>query len=127
MSYIENIHTKDERSGKLDSLIEINKSYELNEIAERLVPSCLESVCDVFVPKESKTKARVVDLLSGMAGVFKIIKIANDRPVFLIQNHFDWEVATGFFFFIGTHEEVRQKLLKLTEERYNLKKNTLSY
>jgi hypothetical protein len=127
MSYVENVNyigAQDKVDGAVD---QINRSEELDDLAKQIIASYLQESCDVFFLKESKTKARVVDLLSGMAGAYKLIQTAKGRPVFIVQDNHSWENCSGFYFFIGTYQEIRQKLLELSQDSHKLRKNSYYY
>lgn len=124
MSYIENTFylgmDHETEQGECDL---INQSSMLDALAQKLRPSVLQGASDVYLPMETKSKARMVDLLSGLSAIYKLVRQAHNSPVFIVQHHSSWESADGFYFFIGTQEEIKQKLLKLSEDRYNLVEN----
>lgn len=124
MSFVENTnYLANKQSDEQGDPFSINQSSELNEIAEKLIGRVLEDTCECYIPKETKEKARIVDNISSITATFRLIKRANNRPVFLVMNHYSVEGTDGFFFFIGTQQEIKAKLIKLCQEQFNLKKN----
>lgn len=122
MSYVDNLNETDD-----EVFSSINHSLVLNTLAKEIVSDYLKDACDVYIPRETKSKARTIDLVSGIAGAFKLIKMADGKPVYLVQEHYSWEYANGFYFFIGTHDQIEQKLLELSKNSHMLKKNRYSY
>lgn len=113
MSHIENI------AEEMDSCAMINHATDLDDLAAKLNTTCLLEISYVFITKESKSKARMVDLLSSMAGMYKLVKLAGISPIYVLQDHYDWEKSSGFYFVIGMHEEIKHRLLKLYEDKHN--------
>lgn len=105
----------------------INCSLELDNLAEKITSGALQDICDAYVPRETKSKARLIDLLSAISAAFKLINLSRGRPVFLVQEHYNWESASGFYFFIGTLEEVKQKLTQTMSIDWKLKKSGYVY
>jgi hypothetical protein len=125
MSYIENtfyISSKDEDKTGLTMMI--NQSDELDDLAEKLVESTLHENAKFIVTKSGSSKARFVDLINAVTATYAIIQQANGRPVFLVKDHY--ENPTGYYFFIGSHDEIKQKLQELSRVECNLKKNRYS-
>lgn len=102
----------------------INQSSRLDELARKLRPDVLQKAAQAFLPRESKSKARLVDLLSAVSCVYYLVHLAvvNNSPVFLVQHHYDWDQAEGYYFFVGTQQQIEQKLLELSQDRDNLVK-----
>lgn len=125
MSLVQNTnYLGDNDKMELGHLGMINQSSTLDELAQKLRPDALQDASHVFIPKETRAKSRMVDLLSAIAAGYKLMCDAVSSPVFLIQHDYDWERAEGYYFFIGTQEEIKQKLLKLSEDRDNLIENS---
>jgi hypothetical protein len=125
MSHVENTNYlgKDD-ADQLGDMGAINQSSRLDDLASKLRPSVLQDASFVFIPKETKTKSRMVDLLSAIAAGYKLMVHAVTSPVFLVQHHYDWERAEGYYFFIGTQQEIERKLLELSQDRDNLVENS---
>ena len=117
--YIEYINDVNEQNNeKLDC---INTSDELNEIANKLLLSLVQSVADYCIGKDSGRKKPLYDeFLNGLMILFSLLK--QNKPVYLINNNYDLVECSSFCFFIGTHDEIKNKLEKLYEDRYNRKK-----
>jgi hypothetical protein len=124
MSYTENTNYVSEKDGQGPDYNMINRSSELDDLAAKLRPSVLQDASHVFIPRETKSKSRMVDLLSAIAAVYKLVRLAHATPVFLVQHHYDWERAEGYYFFIGTQQEIERKLLELSQDRDNLTENS---
>lgn len=123
MSLVENTNYISKEDGQVDYNM-INRSSELDDLAEKLLPTALQNAADVFIPRETKSKSRMVDLLSAIAAVYKLVRLAHSTPVFLVQHHYDWEYAEGYYFFIGPEHEIQRKLQELSQDRSNLVENS---
>jgi hypothetical protein len=120
--FIDNNHyigKDDVHEGKAD---QINVSHELDTLSEKLNDGCLASnaFC-VIRNEEKKKKAHMYHLISAVNAVFWLIKAANNRPIFMLMDNYSCENTQGFYFFIGQHDEIKEKLIKLADERSNLK------
>lgn len=123
MSHIENTNYVCKDAPDADYLA-INQSSTLDDLAAKIIPSYIQDICDVHVPKEGKSKARIAELLSVMAGVYKLLKSNGPHaPVFLVMDDYNPEHASGFYFFHGTEQEILEKLQKVAEDRYKLREN----
>ena len=129
MNSVENTNyvSKDQTNYTEESVDIINHSLELDNLAEKISSLALQDICDAYVPRETKSKARSIDLLSAISAAFKLINLSRGRPVFLVQEHYSWESASGFYFFIGTLEEVKQKLTQIMSIDWKLKKSGYGY
>jgi hypothetical protein len=114
--YIDDNHTHEGRADQ------INESVVLNGLASKLASSVLENAAFSFILREKdKTKPRYDGLISAICAVFHLMKNANNKPIFLITDSYSSELVTGFYFFIGHFDEVKNKLEKLAEDPENLK------
>src|SRR5574339_210211 len=128
MSYIENtfyISKKDENKNGLT--MSINQSDELDDLAENLTESTLSQNANFVITKTGNTKARHVDVVNAFTACYAVIQQASGRTVYLVRDHYDNDVASGFYIFIGSHEEIKQKLQELSQDEWNKKKNRYSY
>jgi hypothetical protein len=128
MSYVENTNylSKDDTT-EMGRLSIINQSSLLDDLAGKIRPDVLKDAAHVFISKESKTKSRMVDLLSAISAVYMLMRNVGNSPVFLVQHHYDWEQAEGYYFFIGTQQEIERKLLELSQDRDNLTQKSRGY
>lgn len=125
MSHVENTnYLTSVETDKTGRSMYINQSSTLDDLAQKLLPRVLQNAAFAFIPRESKTKSRLVDLLSAISAAYALIRASGDRPVFLVQHHYDWDQAEGYYFFIGTQQEIAQKLLELSQDRDNLVQNS---
>lgn len=117
--YIENtnyLSKEDIAKGDEGSSYQINRSSELDELAGKLSDDTLRDNCETFLPKSENNKARMSDLLNGMCMMFNLMRRANFQPIFLVMRQWDWRTVNGFYFFIGTHQHIKARLLKLIED-----------
>jgi hypothetical protein len=125
MEFIENnnyIGADDVEDGKSE---QINTSHQLDTIARKLRHGTLSSVAFMSIGKdEDKKKPKFCHLITAINTVYALIKASNNMPIFMISDgNYDWEDSHGFYFFIGHHEDIKNKLLKLCEDSINLKDN----
>ena len=106
-----------------ESVFMVNQSTELDKIAEKLEPFALQEVCPTFLEKESYNKVRFNDMLSAICLLFNLLKTSGNKPVYLVKDSFEWETASGYYFFVGTEDEISKKLHILLEDSGNRKKN----
>lgn len=123
MSLVENTNYISKDDGQTDYGM-INQSSELDELASKIRPDVLATASHAHIPRETKTKSRIVDLLSAIAAAYRLAKLSHSAPVFLVQHHYDWEQASGYYFFIGLEHEIKQKLVELSQDRDNLVQNS---
>ncbi len=123
MSLVENTNYISKEDGQEDYGM-INQSSELDELASKLRPDVLVDASHAYIPKETKDKSRLVDLLSAIAAAYRLAKLAHSAPVFLVQHHYDWTQAGGYYFFVGHQHEIQQKLVELSQDRDNLVQNS---
>jgi len=100
---------------------QINTSFTLDEIAYKLTDRCLSENAFCYISKDNKNKTKYPHLITAINTVFWLLKSANNRPVFMVINGYDWEMTDGFYFFIGLHDSIKEKLIKLSEDRLNCK------
>ncbi len=117
MSFITNVNHVDKEDGKSEQL---NTSMSLDTLASKLNRFCLSEAANAYLERDHN-KTRFADLLSGMSTIYWLIKTSNNKPIFIVQNSYDPESTDGFYFFIGTHQEIENKLKKLAENSENLK------
>lgn len=121
MFAIENIHWIGDDDVHEGLAHQINESSKLNDIAEKLRADVLESNALCFFSRETdKKKPKYGNLISAIAAVFYLMKNSNNRPIFLVMDKLSTEETSGFYFFVGHHDEIQSKLEKLCENNENL-------
>ena len=125
--YIENtnyLSKEDIVKGLVGSLIHINRSTELDELASKLTDEALAKASTTYLPHAGKHKARMSDLVNLVGLLFTLIKVDDDKPVFLVMREWDWRNVSAFYFMAGIHNEIKQKLTELCEDSQNLVENS---
>ena len=97
-------------------LTQINTSYELDSLAEKLNLFCLENNAEIYLA-QAHSKSRMLDVVNVMCLLFRLLKEPIEKPIFLVRDNDDREC----FFFRGTLAEVKDKLTKLVSNNDNLK------
>jgi len=124
MDFIDNHHYigKDElHDGKAD---QINTSYELDKIASKLTHECLLQSAFCFIPKDTNKKPQYSHLITAINTIYWLLKSANNKPVFMIMDgHGLIDTTLGFYYFIGNHDDIKNKLLKLYDDKRSLISN----
>jgi hypothetical protein len=102
-------------------LTQINTSYELDMIAEKLSFCCLERNADVCL-SQAHSKSRMLDVMNVMCLLFRLLKEPITKPIFIVRVEcYGDDDERECFLFSGTLPEVKDKLTKLTSCNDNLK------
>lgn len=139
VDYIQNTNCINEEGDIVDDLKLINESTELENIVHELVDSVIQTEADFYLENGNSTSKtyRPINFLVTLFGILKeqdaIQKATGEyKPVYLIRKRKSYRTYTSnpvyhLYFFIGTYDEIKNKLTKLSEYEDNLEKTHERY